>query len=195
MGFRFRKSVKIMPGVRLNISKSGFSTTIGGRGASVNVGKSGTYMNAGIPGTGLSMREKISGNSNTGQIYESTPTGSNSTGGLPGTQLSSYLVFIGTVVIGTAFFLPSIYCFYKAYKRYNAKVKPVYGEEGIYTSDRRYKSGQRLTGYRKVIIGYEPLTPDEIAASRKLGLYRVIIGAAIFVATLGAIILGFQSNP
>ncbi|WP_407933078.1 DUF4236 domain-containing protein, partial [Herbiconiux daphne] len=36
MGFRFRKSVKIMPGVRLNFSKSGMSTSIGGKGATMN---------------------------------------------------------------------------------------------------------------------------------------------------------------
>jgi len=60
MGIRFRKSVKVMPGVRLNISKSGVSTTVGARGASVNIGKQGVYGNAGIPGTGLSVRERIS---------------------------------------------------------------------------------------------------------------------------------------
>jgi len=59
MGFRFRKSVKILPGVRLNFSKSGVSTTIGVRGASVNFGKRGTYLNTRIPGTGISRRERI----------------------------------------------------------------------------------------------------------------------------------------
>ncbi|RFP65899.1 DUF4236 domain-containing protein [Hymenobacter lapidiphilus] len=61
MAFRFRKSFKIMPGVKLNVSKSGFSTTVGGRGASVNIGKKGAYLNASIPGTGISSRSKIGG--------------------------------------------------------------------------------------------------------------------------------------
>ena len=61
MGMRFRRSVKIMPGVRINFSKSGMSTTIGPKGASINIGKKGTYLNTGIPGTGLYMREKIGG--------------------------------------------------------------------------------------------------------------------------------------
>lgn len=61
MGMRFRRSVKIMPGVRINFSKSGMSTTIGPKGASVNIGKKGAYLNTGIPGTGLYMREKIGG--------------------------------------------------------------------------------------------------------------------------------------
>lgn len=62
MGIRFRKRVKIMPGVNLNISKSGISTTIGTKGASINIGKNGVYGNAGIPGTGIYAREKIIGN-------------------------------------------------------------------------------------------------------------------------------------
>lgn len=59
MAFRFRKSVKIAPGLRLNFSKSGVSTTIGGRGASVNVGRRGTFVNAGVPG--LSTRNRVGG--------------------------------------------------------------------------------------------------------------------------------------
>lgn len=51
---RFRKSIKIMPGVRVNLSKSGISTSIGGRGATVNVGKRGLRSTLSVPGTGLS---------------------------------------------------------------------------------------------------------------------------------------------
>jgi len=36
---RFRRSVTIAKGVRVNFSKSGISTTMGTRGASVNIGK------------------------------------------------------------------------------------------------------------------------------------------------------------
>ncbi len=61
---RFRKRKKILPGVYLNFSKSGISTTIGGKGLSVNVGKRGTYLNTSIPGTGLYDRRKISGAKN-----------------------------------------------------------------------------------------------------------------------------------
>jgi hypothetical protein len=63
MGLRFRRSVRLAPGIRLNFSGSGISTTIGGRGHSVNIGRRGTYLNAGIPGTGISMRERIGGGS------------------------------------------------------------------------------------------------------------------------------------
>lgn len=59
MGFRFRRSLKLFPGLKLNIGTGGISTTIGGRGLSLNIGKRGTYLNAGIPGTGIAYREKI----------------------------------------------------------------------------------------------------------------------------------------
>lgn len=60
MGWNFRKSVKILPGVRLNFGKKGLaSTSFGPRGAKVNVGKKGVFLNTGIPGTGLSYRQKI----------------------------------------------------------------------------------------------------------------------------------------
>lgn len=38
MGFTFRRSFKLLPGVRVNVSKSGVSTTIGPKIAKVTVG-------------------------------------------------------------------------------------------------------------------------------------------------------------
>lgn len=61
---RFRKSIKICKGVKINFSKSGASCTFGIPGCSVNVGKKGTYLNSGIPGTGLYNRTKLGGHSN-----------------------------------------------------------------------------------------------------------------------------------
>ncbi|MEL4167254.1 DUF4236 domain-containing protein [Pseudomonas sp. ZS001] len=54
MAFRIRKSFKIAPGIRLNVSKSGVSTSIGGKGATVNLSKRGTKVTSSLPGTGLS---------------------------------------------------------------------------------------------------------------------------------------------
>ena len=59
MGINFRKRIKILPGVNLNISKSGISTTIGPKGANVNIGKKGAFLNTGIPGTVIYSRSKI----------------------------------------------------------------------------------------------------------------------------------------
>ena len=55
MGFRFRKIISVIPGVKVNLSKGGVSTSLGGHGATVNVGSSGKKtLTLGIPGTGLS---------------------------------------------------------------------------------------------------------------------------------------------
>lgn len=55
MGFRFRKSIKILPGVRINVSNKGVSSvSVGKRGATLNVGKKGVRGTVGIPGSGLS---------------------------------------------------------------------------------------------------------------------------------------------
>lgn len=61
MAWSFRKRIKVIPGIHLNISKSSISTTIGVRGASVNLGRNGAFLNTGIPGTGLYSRQKIGG--------------------------------------------------------------------------------------------------------------------------------------
>lgn len=60
MAIRFRKSMKLAPGVRMNLSGSGVSWTVGPRGASVGIGKRGTFLNTGIPGTGLYARQALS---------------------------------------------------------------------------------------------------------------------------------------
>lgn len=63
MALRFRKSFKLAPGVRWNLSGSGSTWTFGPQGASISIGKRGTYLNTGIPGTGLSSRTSLIGNS------------------------------------------------------------------------------------------------------------------------------------
>ncbi|MFV0575967.1 MAG: DUF4236 domain-containing protein [Vibrio sp.] len=59
MGFKFRKRIKIAPGINLNLSKSGVSTSIGKSGATVNIGKKGTTATVGAPGTGFSYSKKL----------------------------------------------------------------------------------------------------------------------------------------
>lgn len=58
---RFRKRIQICKGLKLNLSTSGVSATVGGKGLSFNVGKSGLFMNTSIPGTGLYNRRKLIG--------------------------------------------------------------------------------------------------------------------------------------
>ena len=63
MAFRFRRSVKIAPGIRLNAGKRGLGVSVGGRGGGISFGPNGTRVRAGIPGTGLSRSERIDGKS------------------------------------------------------------------------------------------------------------------------------------
>jgi len=73
MALRFRKSIKLAPGIRWNLSGTGSSWTIGPRGASVGIGKRGVYLNSGIPGTGISSRSRLSGPSQSNASRASTP--------------------------------------------------------------------------------------------------------------------------
>lgn len=59
MGFKFRKRIKIAPGVHLNLSKSGVSTSIGKPGATVNIGKKGVKATLGVSGAGLSYSQTL----------------------------------------------------------------------------------------------------------------------------------------
>ena len=55
MGFRFRKSIKIAPGVRVNLNKKSASISVGTKGARITKSTSGrTTTTVGIPGTGIS---------------------------------------------------------------------------------------------------------------------------------------------
>lgn len=78
MGFRMRKSIKVAPGVRLNVSKSGVGASVGGRGGRYSVHSSGRRtVSAGggvIPGV---YYQKTTGGSSRGgaQRAASSPVG------------------------------------------------------------------------------------------------------------------------
>ena len=73
MGWRFRKSLKILPGVRLNFGKGGLtSTTLGGRWLKTNVGGRGVKHTVSLPGTGVSYQ------TDTGQSRPASPSDSRS---------------------------------------------------------------------------------------------------------------------
>ena len=61
MGFSFRKSKKIAPGVRVTVSKSGVSVSAGNKIAGVSKSSSGrTTKRVTIPGTGITWRKSKS---------------------------------------------------------------------------------------------------------------------------------------
>jgi hypothetical protein len=80
MGFRFQRRIRLGPGLRINLSKSGVSTSVGGRGAWFTIGPRGTRSTIGLPGTGLSYTEQ-----------STKPTGA-----LP---LALFLIVIGLLAI------------------------------------------------------------------------------------------------
>ena len=54
LGFRFRRSIRVLPGIRLNLGRRGVSVSAGVRGAHVTMSKDGTRTTVGLPGTGMS---------------------------------------------------------------------------------------------------------------------------------------------
>lgn len=65
MGLRFKKSVKICKGVRLNFNKNSFGLSVGGRGYGYTINSKGrTTAHVGIPGTGLSYSQSYGTSSN-----------------------------------------------------------------------------------------------------------------------------------
>ena len=53
MGFRFFKRVNILPGIYLNLSRSGISISFGITGAKTTISKKGIRKTFGLPGTGV----------------------------------------------------------------------------------------------------------------------------------------------
>jgi len=60
MAWSYRKRIKVIPGVHLNFSKKGISTSIGIKGASINFSGSGTAVSTNV--SGFSNRYKLPGN-------------------------------------------------------------------------------------------------------------------------------------
>src|ERR1017187_1118579 len=74
MGFRFRRSFKLLPGVRVNLGKRGASVTAGIRGAHITHGVSGTRATVGLPGTGMSYSQQLRSGSTPPFTYRTSGT-------------------------------------------------------------------------------------------------------------------------
>ena len=98
MAWKYRKRIKIAPGITINLSKSGVSTTIGTKGASINIGNKGTYLNTGIPGAGIYDRQRIGGGANTHSSYMSTHKNSGN-GNTSGYDNSGCYWYIGIALV------------------------------------------------------------------------------------------------
>ncbi len=88
MGLRFRRSIKIAPGVKLNLNKKSVGVTVGTRGAHYTINSKGKKTaSVGIPGTGLS----YTSTSTSGGSFSksSSHTGSNTQKTAPNNQNDS----------------------------------------------------------------------------------------------------------
>lgn len=59
MGFKFRKSIKVAPGVKVNVTHKGVGVSAGVKGARISTGPSGSRITTSIPGTGISYEQRI----------------------------------------------------------------------------------------------------------------------------------------
>ena len=103
MGLRFRKSIKIAPGVKVNLNKNSTSVSVGTKGKHYTVNSNGkTTKTVGIPGTGLSYSTTSGGNKKTPNKSKSTAVSKNTEhkkkNGCAGC-LTSFLVVFGILFI------------------------------------------------------------------------------------------------
>src|SRR5579875_3092950 len=106
MPSRFSWRKRIIPGVRLNASRSGLSLTLGPRGARITIGRRGLSQTVGIPGTGLYWRRTYGGSQRTrGAAHGPAPTGVVRDANAPppvNLNLAGCLVALAVVGLGVA---------------------------------------------------------------------------------------------
>lgn len=110
MGFRFRKSVKIAPGVRLNFGKKSTSVTLGGKGARYTVSSTGRRTKSvSIPGTGVSYvssttKKKSKSSESTTETHISKPVQAYS----PKAYKTSSTIFVVIAIVTFIIGIPTI---------------------------------------------------------------------------------------
>jgi hypothetical protein len=92
---RRHRSIKLLPGLRLNFGKRGISTSIGVRGAHVTFGRTGTRTTVGLPGSGMSYSHlDRSHHGHTGSPVANAPSAPNAARGYPWRGLLWAALFI-----------------------------------------------------------------------------------------------------
>lgn len=77
MGTRFRKSIKLAPGVKINVGKKSVGLSVGGKHAGMSFNsKTGTRARVSAPGTGLSYSTKVGGKKTTAKSQANGSSGS-----------------------------------------------------------------------------------------------------------------------
>ncbi|MDE2564820.1 MAG: DUF4236 domain-containing protein [Burkholderiales bacterium] len=87
--FRLRKTIRLAPGIRLNLSRKGISASVGPRGATFNIGgRRGARATVGVPGTGVSYTQPLN-----------PPGHRHDPGGQPGRGAGSRLLGRGLAIV------------------------------------------------------------------------------------------------
>lgn len=108
MGLRVRKSIKIAPGVKLNIGKKSVGVSVGGKHGGVSINSnSGINTRVSVPGTGVSYTQHVSKKSH---ISSGTNSKQNSSAVSPGVSLfiGSILIIIGIAAISVGIFVNEV---------------------------------------------------------------------------------------
>lgn len=90
MGLRFHKSLKLSSLLKVNLSKSGASLSVGKRGATINIGSKGIKNTVGLPGSGFSYSQYKSYN-------KLKPANQNDNGAAKANN--SLTVFVGILIV------------------------------------------------------------------------------------------------
>ena len=111
MGLRFRKSIKIAPGIKLNISNKSTGISVGGKGARISVNSKGRVTKSvGLPGTGISYVEtsKIGSSKKkkaaTGEVHIPTFEKANVSNASPKVSMIRILGIIALLALFVLFF-------------------------------------------------------------------------------------------
>jgi len=59
MGLRFRRTLRLAPGLRIRLNNHGPTLSIGPRGANLNFSRRGIHSHAGVPGSGVYHRQSL----------------------------------------------------------------------------------------------------------------------------------------
>ncbi len=102
MGFRFHRSLRVIPGLGINLSRSGASVSVGPRGAKLNVGPRGRKMTVGLPGTGLSYQTRLSGSARRPSARQVFEAGHGSEDELSGSRAASPVLAAKALCLGAA---------------------------------------------------------------------------------------------
>lgn len=92
MAWRFRKSIRIAPGLRINLGKRGASLSVGGKGITTTYGNKGTRTTVSLPGTGLSY-------SHYQKKSQTPPQTTPPTSGAATPKVFGWLIVVGLIVL------------------------------------------------------------------------------------------------